>query len=342
MATVLIAAASHVPALAQVEPPSTTTTSSSSSTSTTTSTSTPEAETTTTSSVAPDPGEPAPAADPASVEPDSAEESPDQGPPPASVSEGVVADFLDSMVRTPANSTRELLAALQPLRDIGFSAEEVAYRGMGRFPIAGEAFFRDDFGEFRAGPPVHPHQGTDIWAAFDVPVRSPADGVVRFEDAGLGGKAAYVTEADGTFYYLAHLSGFASDLANGDLVRVGDIIGYNGDSGNAVGGPPHVHFEIHPWGGAAVNPKPFLDKWLLDALAAVPALLKPYLPGGGGSRPLTALSLARHFDGGLLTGPDRAEDGVTDAESAAAQELAGALVTPLTPVVMRNEASPFG
>ncbi|MCA1671664.1 MAG: M23 family metallopeptidase, partial [Actinobacteria bacterium] len=222
--------------------------------------------------------------------------------------------------------------------------------GMGRFPIGGEAYYRDDFGEFRSGPPVHGHQGNDIWAAFDAPIRAPADGVVRFEDSGLGGKGAFVTEPDGTYYYLAHLNGFAPELSSGDTVRTGQLIGFNGDSGNARGGPPHVHFEIHPRGGAAVNPKPILDQWLKDALAGVSALVTPYLQGGvsassggGGTRPLTAVGMVRHFDGGggLLTSPSRpAPPAPRSGDQAKAQRASDALVSPLTPAVLREHAPP--
>jgi hypothetical protein len=220
------------------------------------------------------------------------------------------------------------------------TAEEVAMMGMGRFPVGAEAYYRDDFMEFRTGPPVHGHQGNDLWAAFDAPVRSPADGVIRFEEGGLGGKAAYVTEADGTFYYLAHLNGYAPGLQNGSRVKTGQLIAYNGDSGNAKGGPPHVHFEIHPGGGAAVNPKPILDGWLNDALVAVPALVRSYLPTSAGNRPVAAVGMARHFDGGLMSArptPASASqvDGI-DEDELDAQVLAEALVETLTPVVLRN------
>ena len=85
-----------------------------------------------------------------------------------------------------------------------------------------------------------------MFAAFDTPVRAPVDGIVRFEDAGLGGKGAFVTAPDGTYYYMAHLNGFNRDLASGAAVKQGQVVGYNGDSGNAQGGAPHVHFEVHP------------------------------------------------------------------------------------------------
>jgi hypothetical protein len=80
---------------------------------------------------------------------------------------------------------------------------------------------------------------------------------------------------------MAHLKSFNHDLGNGAAVKQGQVIGYNGDSGNAQGGAPHVHFEVHPRGGAAVNPKPFLDAWVGDALAKVPALIASFQPKTG-------------------------------------------------------------
>jgi hypothetical protein len=245
-----------------------------------------------------------------------------------------VSSILGNLAKTASSSTDELLAALRPLQDYGFTAQEAMMMGMGRFPVAGEAYFSDDP---RFTPEPHFHQGNDIFAAFDTPVRSPADGVLQYSVEPLaGGNAAYVTTPDGTWYYMAHLNSFAPGLSSGMSVRQGQLVGFTGDTGNAKGGAPHVHFEVHPRGGAAVNPKPILDQWLADALAAVPALLAPYQQDG--TRPITAVGLARHFDQGMLSGPSRlfapAEDGAADALGA--RQLADALLAPITPEALRN------
>ena len=257
-----------------------------------------------------------------------------KGPPPASLSESSVRSFLDSASRSGTNnSTTALLDALRPLYDMGMTAEEIVAKGFGRFPVGGQAYFRDDFMEYRMGPPEHGHQGTDIFAPFNAPVRAPAAGIVTFAEEGLGGKAAYVTEADGTWYYMAHLNGFPADLRHGSPVSVGQIVGFNGDSGNAKGGVPHVHFEVHPRGGAAVNPKPLLDQWLLDALAAVPQLVVPLREVlVQNTRPMSALSVTRAFDRRM-----RAEPNPMDSLSTDDDLLAAAFVSPLTPPALRRD-----
>ena len=262
------------------------------------------------------------------------------GPPPASLSESSVRSYLDALSRSSSNNTTALLDALRPLQDFGMSAEEAAMKGMGRFPIGGQAYYRDDFHEPRSGPPEHPHQGTDIFAAFDTPVRAPVAGVVTFADEGLGGKAAYVTEPDGTWYYMAHLNGFPADLRPGTTVSVGQLVGFTGDTGNAKGGAPHVHFEIHPRGGPAVNPKPILDGWLEEALAAAPSLLAPYRHEA--SRPLAAIGLARRFEKGMMSTAAPAPSPATVEIDVAADDrrLAAAIVSPLTPPNLRRTDGP--
>jgi len=180
---------------------------------------------------------------------------------------------VNTLARSGASSTGPLLDALKALETIGFSHDEAVKVGFGHFPVGGPASYRDDFGDFRAGPPVHSHEGNDIFAAFDTPIRAPFDGVVRFGSDPLGGMAVYLTQPDGTFFYICHLNAYPPDVVSGRTVTQGTVIGLVGDTGDARGMSPHAHFEIHPGGGAAVNPKPILDGWLADALAAVPTLV---------------------------------------------------------------------
>ena len=212
--------------------------------------------------------------------------------------------LINSVRRTGARSTKPLLDALRPMQDLGLTAEEAAIIGFGHFPVAGMADYADDWWEPRFGPPFHLHQGTDIFGARGTPVRAPYAGVVRFVDGGLGGKGAYVTQPDGTYYYMAHLDSFAKNLSSGKAVKQGEVVGYLGDSGNALGGSPHVHFEIHPKGGAAVNPKPILDQWLNEAINNAAALLAANSVGV--SRAVTGAGVLRRFDGQSPTTAGRA------------------------------------
>ena len=206
--------------------------------------------------------------------------------------------------RSGANNSKKLLDAIQPLLAFGLSRDEAIEVGFGKFPIAGPANFTDDYGNPRFTPYFHFHQGTDIFAECGMPVRSPADGVFSTAGGGAGGIAAYV-RGGGTEYYLAHLKGYAKNMRSGQRVKTGDIIGFNGNSGNASGGACHVHFEVHP-GGRTVNPKPILDGWIKEALANIPSVIASFEKG----RPqaVIATGLTRRLaDGrdGFLAAPVR-------------------------------------
>src|SRR4030095_15506488 len=82
-------------------------------------------------------------------------------------------------------------------------------------------------------------------------------GVVSRESSSAnGGIQLYLQGDNGVEYFYAHLSGYA--VSTGSRVRAGQLIAYNGQTGNARYTAPHVHFEVHPGGGSPVNPYPHL------------------------------------------------------------------------------------
>jgi murein DD-endopeptidase MepM/ murein hydrolase activator NlpD len=116
----------------------------------------------------------------------------------------------------------------------------------------GRTSFIDSWGDSRSGGRAH--KGTDMFAAWDEPIYAVRSGTVATGNGGLGGKTIWLIGDNGIAFYYAHLSGF--NVSSGQSVGQGQTIGFNGDTGNAEGGSPHLHFEIHPGGrgSAAVNP----------------------------------------------------------------------------------------
>ena len=120
-------------------------------------------------------------------------------------------------------------------------------------PVDGPVSFTDTYGAPRSGG--RRHQGVDMFAPMRTPVAAIVDGTLtRRETSDLGGLSVYLRGADGTEYFYTHLAGY-SEAAPGQKVNAGTVIGYVGDTGNAKGGPPHLHFEVRA-GGVPVNPTP--------------------------------------------------------------------------------------
>ena len=113
----------------------------------------------------------------------------------------------------------------------------------------------DSWGNPRSGG--RRHEGIDIFAPKDTPVRSTTRGIVmRVGTNRLGGQTVWILGPGLERHYYAHLNRYA-EFREGERVDAGDIIGYVGDTGNARGGPAHLHYGIYAHGGAQ-NPYPRL------------------------------------------------------------------------------------
>lgn len=151
------------------------------------------------------------------------------------------------------------------------------------FPVVGPVQYIDDFGAPRAGGP---HQGNDLMAAKKSPAVAAEAGTVKYwTTSRTAGCMLYLYGVSGTIYYYIHLNndltakndnrgkcvqGVAYTVKNGAHVQAGQQIGYVGDSGDANGGHAHLHFEVHPGGGKAVSPYPYLQKAYKLLFAAKP------------------------------------------------------------------------
>ncbi len=151
-------------------------------------------------------------------------------------------------------STVEELAAANDLDDPDLLpvGTVLTVPGTWRCPVDGPVWFENDFGMPWGDGATH--QGIDLFAARGTPVVAPVAGVVEHHPNQLGGEAFALSGDDGLWYYGAHLDSY------GEVGRVpaGAVIGYVGNSGDAQGTDPHLHFEAHPPGSDAVNPFPTL------------------------------------------------------------------------------------
>jgi murein DD-endopeptidase MepM/ murein hydrolase activator NlpD len=119
-------------------------------------------------------------------------------------------------------------------------------------PVPDYTWWANDFGAPRVG---HTHQGNDIGGNMNADIVAPFDGNAVASSDSLGGLTVRVYGKDG-YVYNAHLNKYGKT----GRVDAGEVIGYVGATGNAVGTSPHNHFEWHPGNGSAVDPYPYLKE----------------------------------------------------------------------------------
>lgn len=124
-------------------------------------------------------------------------------------------------------------------------------------PLPGQRFV-DTWGAARSQG--RRHEGVDIFAPRDTPILATTPGVVlNVGENRLGGRTVMILGPGGQRHYYAHLERYREDLQEGDWVEAGDVVGYVGDSGNAQGTPPHLHYGIYT-GSGAINPYGLLEQ----------------------------------------------------------------------------------
>ena len=118
-------------------------------------------------------------------------------------------------------------------------------------PVDGPRAFGDTWGAARSGG--RSHEGVDIMSPAGTPLVAVESGSAQFKTTNLGGNSVWLNGASGTRYFYAHLSAWEGSSRS---VSQGEVIGYVGATGNTTAN--HLHFEVHPGGGQAVNPYPYV------------------------------------------------------------------------------------
>lgn len=160
------------------------------------------------------------------------------------------ADFADPDARVPLPDAEGLLA-----------------KGL-QIPVAGigASDLRSSFHDPRSGG--RRHEAIDILAPRGTAVLAVLDGrIAKLFTSAAGGLTIYQFDADERFcYYYAHLDAYNAGLAEGQIVRRGQTIGFVGTTGNAPPGTPHLHFAIFAlgpdkrwWEGEPIDPFPVLS-----------------------------------------------------------------------------------
>jgi murein DD-endopeptidase MepM/ murein hydrolase activator NlpD len=172
-------------------------------------------------------------------------------------------------------STRRLDRAASIARRHGWSTARIARDVYAPFPVMGPAAWTDTWGAPRFAGGYHPHAGQDVLCRWGAPVLAVQAATVTYGHNALGGKVAYLTRRDGSFWYYAHLSAQATEL-EGRRVEQGEIIGRCGATGDAT--VPHVHFGFVAPNGTMLDPLHALRVMLRQAEASLPGARRQEAP----------------------------------------------------------------
>ena len=153
------------------------------------------------------------------------------------------------------------------------------------FPVVGRVQYTNDFGAPR---PQGPHEGNDIMAPRRALAVATEAGKIKFwTTSAQAGCMLYLYGDSGTTYLYIHLNNdltnrndnrgkcvagtsYAPGLKDGAKVQAGQLLGFVGDSGDANGVGTHLHFEVHPHDGGAVNPYKYLNRAYRPLFAVLP------------------------------------------------------------------------
>ncbi len=174
---------------------------------------------------------------------------------------GIVEDLLDAALADIDDV--DLRIQDLELEVLAFSNGAQSFISGIRFPIGGtySVPLIDSWGfpRMMGTSDEHWHEGIDIFAPLGSELVATESGTITNVGVGrLGGLKFWLTGDSGTKWYYAHLSDFAPGLAVGQRVQAGDVLGYVGNTGNALGTPYHLHLQMHPDGGDPANPYPIL------------------------------------------------------------------------------------
>jgi len=221
------------------------------------------------------------------------------------------------------------------------------------FPVVGVSGYGDSYGAFRGDVHGRWHHGDDIFAPLGSPVVAVANGTInRVGWHKVGGWRLWVRDTAANEFYYAHLSGYAPEVFHSRHVRAGDVLGFVGNTGDAFGGAPHLHFEVHPHQllrlkyDGAVDPTTYLNSWLRMRSVHAPFPVHPLLPRHPrlrreARRVFRQLLVARHLIEQPTTAIEQPEvDQQARRSAPATPGLLALREEPATPTVSARRATP--